>query len=68
MQVVYLEANTGHEILTLQSDDVAGILAASQGQSVSFPMGHFQYEYHTLDYYLVEETLQQELVIYVKML
>ena len=32
------------------SQDVAGILAAAQGESVTFPGGHFKYEFHNLDF------------------
>ena len=32
------------------SQDVAGILAAAQGESVTFPVGHFKYEFHNLDF------------------
>ncbi|ACA40234.1 hypothetical protein Bsph_2694 [Lysinibacillus sphaericus C3-41] len=47
------------------SHDVAGILAAVQGESVTFPVGHFKYEFHNLDFYEDNGQIRQELVIYV---
>ncbi|MGE7693958.1 thymidylate synthase [Lysinibacillus sp. NPDC094177] len=66
MNVIFIEAFTGTELLQMVSHDVAGILAATQGESVTFPVGHFKYEFHNLDFYEENGEIRQELVIYVK--
>ncbi|MGE7674393.1 thymidylate synthase [Lysinibacillus sp. NPDC094403] len=66
MNVIFIEAFTGAELLQMVSHDVAGILAAAQGESVTFPVGHFKYEFHNLDFYEENGEIRQELVIYVK--
>lgn len=66
MNVVFVLTETAEEVLQMVSSDVAGLLAAVQGESVSFPFGTYQYDSHTLDHYLVEGAYQQELVIYLK--
>lgn len=65
MNVIFVELITGTELLQLVSHDVAGILAAAQGESVTFPVGHFKYEFHNLDFYEEDGEIRQELVIYV---
>lgn len=65
MNVIFVELTTGTELLQLVSHDVAGILAAAQGESVTFPSGHFKYEFHNLDFYEENGEIRQELVIYV---
>lgn len=64
MNVVFIEAVSGTELLQMVSHDVAGILAAAQGESVTFPVGHFKYEFHNLDFYEEDGEIRQELVIY----
>ena len=64
MQVVFVLTSTGEEILQMESNDVAGMLAAAQGESVTFPSGHFKYDFHTLDHYIENGEMRQELVIY----
>lgn len=66
MNVVFVITETAEEVLEMVSNDVAGLLAAVKGDSVSFPFGTFQYDCHTLDHYLVESEYRQELVIYLK--
>ncbi|WP_241774474.1 MULTISPECIES: thymidylate synthase [Lysinibacillus] len=66
MNVIFIEAFSGTELLQMMSHDVAGILAAAQGESVTFPVGHFKYEFHNLDFYEENGEIRQELVIYVK--
>lgn len=65
MNVIFVELITGTELLQLVSNDVAGVLAAAQGESVTFPVGHFKYEFHNLDFYEENGEIRQELVIYV---
>ena len=65
MNVIFVEHITGTELLQMVSHDVAGILAAAQGESVTFPVGHFKYEFHNLDFYEENGEIRQELVIYV---
>jgi len=62
--VIFIEAVSGAELLQMVSHDVAGILAAAQGESVTFPVGHFKYEFHNLDFYEEDGEIRQELVIY----
>lgn len=64
MNVIFIEIMTGTELLQMVSHDVAGILAAAQGESVTFPVGHYKYEFHNLDFYEENGQIQQELVIY----
>lgn len=64
MNVIFIETMTGTELLQMVSHDVAGILAAAQGESVTFPVGHYKYEFHNLDFYGENGQIQQELVIY----
>lgn len=66
MNVVFVITATGEEITSMVSQDVAGLLAAVQGESVTFPAGDFEYDFHTLDHYLEEGVYRQELVIYLK--
>jgi hypothetical protein len=66
MNVIFVDSFSGEELLHMVSQDVAGILAAAQGESVTFPVGHFQYEFHNLDFYEDNGQIRQELVIYVK--
>lgn len=66
MNVVFVLTETAEEVLQMVSQDVAGLLAAVQGESVSFPFGTFQYDSHTLDHYLMAGVYSQELVIYLK--
>ncbi|MDM5248208.1 MULTISPECIES: thymidylate synthase [unclassified Lysinibacillus] len=66
MNVIFIEAFSGTELLQMVSHDVAGILAAAQGESVTFPVGHFKYEFHNLDFYEEDGEIRQELVIYLK--
>ncbi|MEG0260345.1 MAG: thymidylate synthase [Lysinibacillus sp.] len=66
MHIVFLETSTGVELLQIDSNDVAGVLAAAQGVSVTFPTGHFKYEFHNLDHYIENEEFRQELVIYLE--
>ena len=63
--MVFVETLSGAELLQMVSHDVAGILSAAQGESVTFPMGHFKYEFHNLDFYEENGEIRQELVIYV---
>ena len=64
MNVIFIEAVSGTELLQMVSHDVAGILAAAQRESVTFPVGHFKYEFHNLDFYEEDGEIRQELVIY----
>ncbi|KOP69733.1 thymidylate synthase [Lysinibacillus sp. FJAT-14745] len=66
MNVIFVDSVLGTELLQMVSHDVAGILAAAQGESVTFPIGHFKYEFHNLDFYEQDGEIRQELVIYVK--
>ncbi|MGE7999758.1 thymidylate synthase [Lysinibacillus sp. NPDC093190] len=66
MNVIFVDSVLGTELLQMVSHDMAGILAAAQGESVTFPVGHFKYEFHNLDFYEQDGELRQELVIYVK--
>lgn len=66
MNVIFIDSYSGEELLHIVSQDVAGILAAAQGESVTFPVGHFKYEFHNLDFYENKGQIRQELVIYVK--
>lgn len=66
MNVIFIDSFSGEELLHMVSQDVAGILAAAQGESVTFPVGHFKYEFHNLDFYEDNGQIRQELVIYVK--
>ncbi|WP_433596413.1 thymidylate synthase [Lysinibacillus xylanilyticus] len=66
MNVIFVDSLLGTELLQMVSHDVAGILAAAQGESVTFPLGHFKYEFHNLDFYEQDGEIRQELVIYVK--
>ncbi|MFJ5563656.1 thymidylate synthase [Lysinibacillus xylanilyticus] len=66
MNVIFVDSILGTELLQMVSHDVAGILAAAQGESVTFPLGHFKYEFHNLDFYEQDGEIRQELVIYVK--
>ncbi|MFJ7982737.1 thymidylate synthase [Lysinibacillus xylanilyticus] len=66
MNVIFVDSVLGTDLLQMVSHDVAGILAAAQGESVTFPLGHFKYEFHNLDFYEQDGEIRQELVIYVK--
>lgn len=66
MQIVFVLTETGQELLQMDSNDVAGVLAAAQGESVTFPNGHFKYDFHNLDHYIEDGEFKQELVIYFK--
>ena len=66
MNVVFVITETGEELTVMVSTDVAGLLAAVKGESVTFPQGSFQYDFHTLDQYFEEDVYRQELVIYLK--
>lgn len=66
VNVVFVDSLSGQELLQMVSQDVAGILAAVQGESITFPVGHFKYEFHNVDFYEEEGQICQELVIYVK--
>ena len=66
MNVVFVITETGEELTTMVSTDVAGLLAAVKGESVTFPQGSFQYDFHTLDHYMEDGLYRQELVIYLK--
>lgn len=66
MNVVFVITETGEELTSMISADVAGLLAAVQGESVTFPQGDFVYDFHTLDHYLEDGMYRQELVIYLK--
>ncbi|WP_332651458.1 thymidylate synthase [Lysinibacillus sp. 54212] len=66
MNVIFVITSTGEEVLEMVSQDVAGLLAAVQGESVTFPFGSFQYDFHNLDHYLEDGVYRQELVIYLK--
>lgn len=66
MQVVFVVTETGEELTTMISNDVAGLLAATKGESVTFPQGDFEYDFHTLDHYFEEGVYRQELVVYLK--
>ncbi|AWE07104.1 thymidylate synthase [Lysinibacillus sp. 2017] len=66
MNVVFVLTETAEEVLKMVSHDVAGLLAAVKGESVSFPFGTYQYDSHTLDHYLIDGVYNQELVIYLK--
>ncbi|MFJ7914370.1 MULTISPECIES: thymidylate synthase [unclassified Lysinibacillus] len=68
MNVIFVDSVLGTELLQMVSHDVAGILAAAQGESVTFPVGHFKYDFHNLDFYEEDGEIRQELVIYVKQL
>lgn len=66
MNVIFVLTSSGEEVLEMVSTDVAGLLAAVQGESVTFPFGSYQYDFHNLDHYLEEGVYRQELVIYLK--
>ena len=52
MNVIFVVTETGQELLEMVSQDVAGLLAAVQGETVTFPFGTYQYDFHNLDHYL----------------
>lgn len=66
MNVVFVLTSTGDEVLEMVSNDVAGLLAAVKGESVTFPFGSFKYDFHTLDHYSEDGVYRQELTIYLK--
>ena len=66
MNIVFGVTETGEELTVMVSTDVAGLLAAVKGESVTFPQGIFQYDFHTLDHYFEDGSYRQELVIYLK--
>ena len=66
MNVVFVVTLTGEELASMISTDVAGLLAAVKGESVTFPSGDYAYDFHTLDHYFEEGVYRQELVIYLK--
>lgn len=66
MNVIFVITETAEEVLEMVSTDVAGLLAAVKGESVTFPFGSYSYDCHTLDHYLVDGVYRQELVIYLK--
>lgn len=66
MNVIFVVTATGEEVLEMVSNDVAGLLAAVQGENVTFPFGRFKYDFHTLDHYLEDSVYRQELVVYLK--
>lgn len=66
MQIVFVLTEDGQELLQMESNDVAGVLAAAQGESVTFPSGHYKYDFHNLDHYEEDGIYRQELVIYLK--
>lgn len=66
MNVIFVITSTGEEVLEMVSQDVAGLLSAVQGESVTFPFGSFQYDFHNLDHYLEDGVYRQELIIYLK--
>ncbi len=66
MKVIFVITATGEEVLEMVSNDVAGLLAAVQGENVTFPFGSFKYDFHTLDHYLEDSVYRQELVVYLK--
>lgn len=66
MKIIFVITETAEEVLEMVSTDVAGLLAAVQGESVTFPFGSYSYDCHTLDHYFVEGVYRQELVIYLK--
>ena len=66
MNVIFVLTATGEELLHMVSHDVAGLLAAAQGESVTFPSGSYVYDFHTLDHYLEDGVYRQELVVYFK--
>lgn len=66
MNVIFVITETEKEVLEMVSNDVAGLLAAVKGESVTFPFGNYVYDCHTLDHYLVDGEYRQELVIYLK--
>ncbi|GLC88957.1 thymidylate synthase [Lysinibacillus piscis] len=66
MYIIFVDSVSGTELLQLVSQDVAGVLVAAQGESITFPMGHFKYDFHNLDFYEENGEIKQELVIYVK--
>ncbi|MEO4054638.1 thymidylate synthase [Solibacillus sp. CAU 1738] len=66
MNVIFVLTTTGEEVLEMVSTDVAGLLAAVQGESVTFPFGSYSYDFHNLDHYLEDGVYRQELVIYLK--
>lgn len=68
MYVVFVEVVTGEELLSTISQDVAGLLAAAQGENITFPFGTYKYDFHSLDHYEENGDYKQELVIYVKQL
>jgi hypothetical protein len=66
MNVVFVVTLTGEELTSMISNDVAGLLAAVKGESLTFPSGDYTYDFHTLDHYLEDDVYRQELVIYLK--
>ncbi|MEE1130739.1 MAG: thymidylate synthase [Caryophanon sp.] len=66
MYVVFVDVQSGAELLTTVSQDVAGLLAACQGENVTFPFGTYQYGFHSLDHYEEDGVFKQELVVYLK--
>ncbi|WP_413362339.1 thymidylate synthase [Lysinibacillus sp. 3P01SB] len=68
MNVIFVVTETGLELLEMVSTDVAGLLAAVKGESVTFPFGTYQYDFHNLDHYLEDGVYRQELVIYLKVI
>ena len=66
MNVIFVVTETGQELLEMVSSDVAGLLMAVKGETVTFPFGTYQYDFHNLDHYLEGDVYRQELVIYLK--
>lgn len=67
MYVIFVD-EAGAELLTTVSNDVAGLLAACQGETVTFPFGTYKYDFHSLDHYEENGQYKQELVVYLKRL
>ena len=68
MYVAFVEVQSGAGLLTTVSQDVAGLLAACQGDSITFPFGTYKYEFHSLDHCEEDGEFKQELVVYMKTL
>lgn len=54
----------GIELHEMESDDVAGVIAAARGQKVIFHDDFYKYDHHVLNHYTDNGKRYQEVIIY----
>jgi hypothetical protein len=66
MNIIFCYLDSGHYLFKMNSNDVAGVIAAAKGKKIVFDRKHYRYNHHVLNHYVENGVHHQDLLIYVE--